>query len=156
QRLGEMPVQEVGLERREVELARGLVDELAPPRVRVVGESGEDPVQGSLDVGLPEAHRATLGPRVGSAASWASLPCRVDGPWSSPLPLRSRTFGSVSRLGRTRSAGEKSSWLVAGFGTATTVIPAALAARTPLRVSSTTKHASGATARRRAAMRDPP
>src|ERR1700739_2706714 len=80
-RLHELAIEEVGVERGQVELPGRLVDEGGPARPRVVGQATEDPFQSPLDLGLSQAHRTTV-------------------------PSRSSTFqpsalGKAQRLGRT-------------------------------------------------------
>lgn len=60
QKFLDVPVEEVGLEGREVELSRRLVDQRVSLLMRVVGETGENPVEGPLDVRLSQAHGAIL------------------------------------------------------------------------------------------------
>src|SRR5262245_86065 len=139
--LVELPIQEVLVKRGEIELPGRLVDQNPTLGVRVLGKALEDPGQGALDVRLSEAHVGRSG--IGVLLADRSRP--------QPLPLGPRTLGRASRLGRIRSAVEKSSWLVAGPGTAATAIPAALAARTPFLVSWTTKHRVGSVVRRQGA-----
>ena len=57
QLVNELPLEEVLLERREVELARRLVDQLAALRPGLLVELSQDPFEGPLHVRLAEAHQ---------------------------------------------------------------------------------------------------
>src|SRR5215467_12259394 len=85
--LGEMAVQELFVERREIEAPRRLVDELHPIHAGVVPELLLDPLHGLLDRRLtcrhvlpPFSARSTgaTGPRsLYSAARWRHRPPRI-------------------------------------------------------------------------------
>jgi hypothetical protein len=57
QLVDELPLEELLIEGREVELARRLIDQGAALGRRLIAELSEDPVEGALDVRFTEAHR---------------------------------------------------------------------------------------------------
>src|SRR5262245_47733900 len=59
-RLLQVSEKKVDLDGRQIELARRCFDQLASLRVGIVDEAGQNPIQGSLDARLPQAHRANF------------------------------------------------------------------------------------------------